>query len=92
MSRHESRDVASAVRRMLRALVRRAGEGDTEALVELHRLEVAASEATTSAGAALHASGHYSYTDLAKELGVSRQAARQRFLPNHDHLWSSPDD
>lgn len=77
--RHEARDVAQAARRMARALVRRAEVGDTEALRELIETQHAVTQAITEAGAALYATGYYSYTDLANELGITRQAARQRF-------------
>jgi hypothetical protein len=79
VSRHEARDVAQAARRMIRALVRRAGAGDTEALRELVETQRMIGEAIVDAGAAAYATGHYSYTDLAQELGITRQAARQRF-------------
>jgi hypothetical protein len=79
VSRHEARDVAQAARRMVRALVRRAGTGDTEAIRELVETQRMIGEAIVEAGAAAYATGHYSYTDLAGELGISRQAARQRF-------------
>lgn len=90
MSRHEARDVAQAARRMIRALVRRAGTGDTEALRELVETQRVLAEAIQAAGAAAYATGHYSYADLAGELGISRQAARQRFAPTvaaNDRAW-----
>jgi hypothetical protein len=68
------------VRRMLRSLVRRAGDGDLFALEALANLERASSEAVTQAARAAHdGEAHYSWTDIALELGISRQAARQRF-------------
>lgn len=83
--RHESPEVGAMVRRMMRALVRRAAEGDTEALEELARLERELPQAITVAGK-LMASGErmpkgqsYSYTELGDVLGITRQAARQRF-------------
>src|SRR5687768_9127243 len=109
MSRHESPEVGAMVRRMVRALVRRAGEGDWEALEELARLEDLMPTAMSVAGhlawrgdwegpGTCQASqdhdprdrrehnGHrapdsrgYSFTQLGNVLGVSRQAARQRF-------------
>lgn len=78
-SRHEARDVAQAARRMIRALVRRAGTGDTEALRELVETQRMIAQAIQEAGQAAYATGHYSYSDLAGELGISRQAARKRF-------------
>lgn len=83
--RHESPEVGAMARRMVRALVRRAAEGDTEALEELARLERELPKAITVAGQ-LMASGErmannqsYSYTELGNTLGITRQAARQRF-------------
>lgn len=77
--RHEAADVAGMARRGMRALVNRAAEGDTLALSELVELQAVLQDAITTAGQVLHAGHGYSYTLLAAELGVSRQAARQRF-------------
>lgn len=68
------------MRRMFRALVRRAAEGDWEALEALARLEDVASVATAVAIRRSHHSGGglYSYGELAQVLHTSRQAARQR--------------
>jgi hypothetical protein len=88
--KHEARDLAGMLRRMMRALVRRAGEGDDRALVELVALQAELAAAITDAGAALYVRGDMSYTDIAGELGVSRQAARQRFLPAVQRLTPAP--
>lgn len=77
--RHEAPEVAAASRRFMRALVKRAAEGDTEALEGLVGLQATLQEAITDAGRALHDQAGYSFTDLAKVLGISRQGARQRF-------------
>lgn len=78
--KHEAGDVAGMARRGMKALVRRAGAGDIEALRELVQLQAPLQDAITAAGRALHDGEYaYSYTLLAAELGVSRQAARQRF-------------
>lgn len=84
-SRHESPELGAMIRRTMRGLVRRAAEGDTEALEVLAELE--AELATAKAVAVeLAASGHrmggnrpegYSFTELGAVLGTSRQAARQ---------------
>jgi len=76
---YESRDVAAAAARMFNGLVKRAGTGDQEALYELVQLQAKLQAAITDAGAAMVVQADYSYTALAGELGVSRQAARQRF-------------
>jgi hypothetical protein len=76
--RHESPDVGDAIVRMLRGLVTRASEGDTEAVEQLARIERLAPAATALGGRLAHDRAGYSYTELAGVLGVSRQAARQR--------------
>lgn len=63
---------------MIRALVDRASDGDTEALEQLAALEQLTPVATTLAGWTLHEWG-YSLTELASCLGVSRQAAQKRY-------------
>jgi len=77
--RHEAPEVAAASRRFMRALVRRAAEGDTEALEGLVGLQAVLQECITDAGRALHDEAGYSFTELANVLGISRQGARQRF-------------
>lgn len=81
--RHESPELGSAVRRQLRALVRRAAEGDTEALEQLAMLDADLATAKAVAvdlmnrGERMGRRGGYSFTELAAVLGTSRQAARQ---------------
>lgn len=77
--RPECPEVGSAARRMVRALVKRAEEGDTEAIEQLVETQHATTQAITEAGAALHEVAGYSFTELGQVLGTSRQAARQRF-------------
>jgi N-acetyl-beta-hexosaminidase len=79
--RHEAPELGGMVRRMVRALVRRAAEGDTEALEQLYQLEAELPTATSCAMAMMNArtsSPVYSFTELANVLGTTRQAARQR--------------
>lgn len=83
--RHESPDVGDAIVRMLRALVTRSAEGDTEAIEQLARVERLAGVATSVGGRLAHDAAGYSYTELARVLGVSRQAARQRAVTVWDH-------
>lgn len=81
MSRRREREapeVGAMAGRVIRALVRRADAGDTEALEQLLKLQGELAAAVNDAGAGLHAFG-YSFTELAGVAGVSRQAARQRF-------------
>lgn len=64
--------------RMLRGLVTRAAEGDTEAVEQLRRIERLAVRAMGVGGRLAHDLAGYSYTELGHVQGVSRQGARQR--------------
>jgi hypothetical protein len=76
----ESSEIGTMLRRVLRAMVRRATAGDLEALRELHLLELNLLSAVVDAARGAHdGPARYSWTEIAAELGVSRQAARQRF-------------
>lgn len=77
---YEAPDMAAFVTRVAKAMVRRAGEGDLEALSAVTAMSTAVDQAMTDAARAAHAAG-YSWTQIAAELGISRQAARQRFAP-----------
>lgn len=81
--RHEAPEIGSMVRRMVRALVRRAAEGDWEAIEQLAMLEREVPTATSCALGMMNAGSStstatYSFTELGAVLGTSRQAARQR--------------
>lgn len=80
MAERESRDLEGMMRRTLRALVRRAAEGDTTALWALAALENAVSQAYTAALWRSHTSGGglYSYGELAQTTLTTRQAVQQR--------------
>lgn len=73
------------MRRMFRGLVKRAAEGDTEALEALARLERVASAATTVAltKSAKQHGGRYSWAELADVAGTTRQAIGQRIGRRH---------
>jgi DNA-directed RNA polymerase specialized sigma24 family protein len=75
--RPESPEIGKAAERFMRSLVRRAGEGDWEALEELNRLVGVAQGALNTATRDAHAFGH-SYADLGKVLGISRQSVMER--------------
>lgn len=75
--RHESPELGAMVGRMLNALVRRAAEGDTEAVEQLARLEALSRQAHTSAMAEARRFG-YSLAELARVTGTTRQAVSQR--------------
>lgn len=74
----EANELEAFVKRMFRALVRRAADGDLEAVEALARLSRSCEAAARQAGDAAWRHG-YSYTQLADALGITRQAARQRF-------------
>ena len=75
----ENREFAAFGRRIIRAHARRVAAADPTALRDLVQLrdalEAAMDDATAST---LHAAG-FSWTEIGRELGVSRQAARQRW-------------
>lgn len=80
---YETPEVAGAIVRMIRALGARAGT-DVDALAELARVERAVDEAMHAAVAGCLAprpdgSPGWSYTDVGRVLGTTRQAAWQRF-------------
>lgn len=83
----EAPEVGAMVRRMVRALVRRAAAGDTLALEELAALEDLLPTAVTVAGHLMRGEGRYSWTDVAEVTGTSRQAAHKR----HSVLPATPD-
>lgn len=76
--KYEAPAMGGMLRRCVRAMVRRAGEGDVEALEELLKLEGELAAAIREAGAAMHDRG-FSYAYLADAAGISRQAAHKRF-------------
>ncbi|MFJ1460993.1 hypothetical protein [Nocardia sp. N2S4-5] len=74
----ENLEFAALSRRIIRAYARRVGAADPAALAELVALQNSVDEAMGKVVAGLRAAG-YSWTDIARELGVTRQAARQRW-------------
>lgn len=84
----EPPELSAMVGRVLRSLVRRAEAGDIAALAELEVIDRAVMEASQAAARGLIAGpGRYSWGEVGRELGVTRQAARQRFsrrLPGDD--------
>jgi hypothetical protein len=69
---------ASFIRRVLRAHGRRVAAGDVEALGDLVALAEDIDRAVADAVAGLRQFG-YSWADIAARLGVTRQAAQQRW-------------
>jgi len=76
--RPESPELAQASRRFARALAARAAEGDDTALEQLVEVGRAVDVALGDAARAMHGFG-YSWTEIGDRLGITRQAARQRF-------------
>lgn len=67
------------VQRIHKAYARRIQDGDVEALAEMVDAHRELGELVREAGTFLHDQHGYSYTEIAKRLGGTRQAARQRF-------------
>jgi hypothetical protein len=77
---HESPDLVAMLNRVAKALVRRAAEGDLEAVSALRQAERTMGSALIEAAQAAHSEPNaYSWTEIGRELGMTRQAAQQRF-------------
>lgn len=74
----ENAEFVAFSRRIIRAHGRRVGAADPTTLRDLVTLRAALDAAIDEAANKLHAAG-YSWTEIGRELGVSRQAARQRW-------------
>ena len=77
----ETGEFLSFMRRMVRATSRRVADRDIEALAGLQMLrdELDAEMAKAVATLRTPEGGGYSYTDVGRVLGITRQAAQQRF-------------
>ena len=75
-TRHEAPEIGAMIGRMLNALIRRAAEGDWEALEALQEVERLAPSATNAA--LRSARDDYSLAQLAEVMGTSRAAVAQR--------------
>src|SRR4051794_14346836 len=74
----ENDEFAAFARRIVRAYGRRVATGDVEALAELVALSADIDQAITDAVNGLRGFG-YSWAEIAARLGVTRQAAQQRW-------------
>ena len=74
----ENDEYASFIRRVLRAYTRRVAAGDIDALADMTGLAAELDEAISQAVAGLREAS-YSWTEIAARLGVTRQAAQQRW-------------
>lgn len=76
--KREPMEQGAVIGKLLEALAQRAGNGDLDPLVALYRLDYQLNAALADAAVAARRAGH-TWTTIAGELGVSRQAARQRW-------------
>jgi hypothetical protein len=74
----ENDEYAAFIRRVLRAYSRRIAAGDIEAIAAMTTLAAQLDTAITEAITSLRTAG-YSWADIARPLGVTRQAAQQRW-------------
>jgi hypothetical protein len=74
----ENDEYAAFARRVIHAYARRIATGDIEALTAMTTLADDLDQAITDAVTGLRAYG-YSWADIARPLGISRQAAQQRW-------------
>jgi hypothetical protein len=74
----ENPDYIAFARRIIRAAGRRVAAGDVEGLADLLGLSAVLDHAVTQAVAGLRQHG-YSWGEIANRLGISRQAAQQRW-------------
>lgn len=75
----EADEYGAFVRRVLRAYAARVADFDVEGLAGLAQLAQDVDAAVTLAVANLHQRGGYSWAELGRVLGISRQAAQQRY-------------
>ena len=74
----ENDEYASFTRRVLRAYARRVAAGDADALADMTGLATALDEAISQAVTGLRMA-RYSWAEIAVRLGVTHQAAQQRW-------------
>jgi hypothetical protein len=80
----ENDDYAAFARRILRAYARRVADGDVEALIAMTSLANEVDAAISQAVTGLRAFG-YSWAEIGSRLGITRQAAQQRWADRKDH-------
>jgi hypothetical protein len=74
----ENDDYAAFTRRILRAYARRVADGDAEALIAMTGLAAEIDSAIGQAVTGLRGFG-YSWAEIGSRLGITRQAAQQRW-------------
>ncbi|GGJ88874.1 hypothetical protein GCM10010123_18080 [Pilimelia anulata] len=75
----ENDDFARFTRRIIAAHGRRVADGDVEALRDLTGLSAVLDDAITQAVIGLRRTYGYSWAEIGSRLGITRQAAQQRF-------------
>jgi hypothetical protein len=75
----ENAEYAAAVRRMVNALGRRVASGDIAGLPLLAELDAQMENLMRETIASLRTEHGYSWFEIGRELGLSRQGAQQRF-------------
>jgi hypothetical protein len=75
----ENDEYAAFLGRVIRAYSRRVAHGDIEAITYLARLAEDLDQATRDAVIALRERHGYSWADIGLRLGITRQAAQQRW-------------
>src|ERR1700722_20335666 len=74
----ENDEYTAFLSRVIRALTRRVSGGDIDAITDMARLSAELDDAIHQAVTGLRNRG-YSWTDIGARLGVTRQAAQQRY-------------
>jgi hypothetical protein len=74
----ENDEYVAFVRRIIRAYAKRVATGDVEALTAMVNLSTLLDDAIAQAVTGLRSHG-YSWADIGDRLGISRQAAQQRW-------------
>jgi hypothetical protein len=80
----ENHDYAAFSRRVIRAQARRIAAGDVDELTQLLSLERELQRAIQTAVNGLRAQG-YSWADIALRIGITRQAAHQRWATTEEN-------
>lgn len=77
----ENDQYAAFARRVIRGYAKRVAKGDIDALPELASMAAEIDRALRNVAAALYTRQGYSWAQIGGQLGITRQAARQRFEP-----------
>lgn len=75
----EAPEMGAMLRRMIRAMSRRAVNGELEALGVLRELRWQIDAAIAEGAQGAHEAFGFTWTEIGNELGITRQAARQMY-------------